>query len=604
MALPVQHTMLRVASVFLCIVGARVLAQSIEHGVTSATELARDTTARRGLKNSQGCQSSVDNTNTEVTFGGRQFKVLPAASVSGYASSNDYNWHDVPEGWDVVTTTDDDWSDILSCVIASYRWSTHVLFVWDTSRDSYEAWGGADFTNGQWCCQWCYYDCSWAHADAYDEEGLPRRVRVSSYYGRVLIVSRPSAAPTREPTSYPTQFKFQSGWCSSDLDEYVGDASSVQDCWDKCESRFGSSLVAVDLDLEGQCYCQDDCQCLDLGHGMGYYVATRDNVIAELPGMCGGCSDVCTEKMYKGSCTGFKREAKGKWGDWTLPEYEGIACSKDQCCAANEDECCELNVGMIAGVAVAIFVVVAGCIGVCCFLGCKKRKQETGKPPSLPLVGDAREPPPPALAAMPPPTPPPALVPIPEHKKQRRFPEPSAPPPPSLAPIKAQAAGMLTEETPPQPSVPVAEPVQSTSSVGWGARSLQRLASWRAPAPETSEMEPEPEVPAAEPVPSSEGWGARGLQRLASWRAPAAAPPPITLGGKKVDVAQEELCSPRRVDMVHASVAKWYNSTGKGAALRTRFGPFPATPEALNKWYARNKVMTAFLDDQGVPPEF
>ena len=75
-------------------------------------------------------------------------------------------------------------------------------------------------------------------------------------------------------------------------------------------------------------------------------------------------------------------------------------------------------------------------------------------------------------------------------------------------------------------------------------------------------------------------------------------------GGKKVDVAQEELCSPRRIDMVHASVAKWYNSTGKGAALRTRFGPFPATPEALNKWYARNKVMTAFLDDQGVPPEF
>ena len=330
----------------------------------------------------------------------------------------------------------------------------------------------------------------------------------------------PTPAPTREPTRQPTQpnWGFQSGWCSSDLDEYVGDASSVQDCWEKCEEIHGFDLVAVDLDLEGQCYCQDDCQCLDLGHGMGYYVATRDNVIAELPGMCGGCSDVCTEKMYKGSCTGFKREAKGKWGDWTLPEYEGIACSKDQCCAANEDECCELNVGMIAGVAVAIFVVVAGCIGVCCFLGCKKRKQETGKPPSLPLVGDAREPPPPALVPMPPPTPPPALVPIPEHKKQRRFPEPSVPPPPSLAPIKAQAAGMLTEETPPQPSAPVAEPVQSTSSVGWGARSLQRLASWRAPAPETSEMEPEPEVPAAEPVPSSEGWGARGLQRLAFWR--------------------------------------------------------------------------------------
>ena len=322
----------------------------------------------------------------------------------------------------------------------------------------------------------------------------------------------PTPHPTREPTSYPTQFKFQSGWCSSTLDEYAGDASNVQECWEKCESAHGSSLVAVDLDLDNECYCQDDCQCLDLGHGMGYYVATRENFIAELPGMCGGCSDVCTEGLYKGSCTGFKREAKGKWGDWTLPGYEGIACSKDQCCASNKGECCELNVGMIAGVAVAIFVVVAGCIGVCCFLGCKKRKQESGKPPSLPLVGDAREPPPPALVAMPPPTPPPALVPIPEHKKQRRFPEPTAPLPPTLAPIKAQAAGMLTEETPPQPSVPVAEPVQSTSSVGWGARSLQRLASWRAPAPETSEMEPEPEVPAA-------------------------APPPITLGGKKVDVA-------------------------------------------------------------------
>ena len=79
---------------------------------------------------------------------------------------------------------------------------------------------------------------------------------------------------------------------------------------------------------------------------------------------------------------------------------------------------------------------------------------------------------------------------------------------------------------------------------------------------------------------------------------------PITLGGVEVDVSQEEVCSPRRVNMVYAPLATWYNTTGKGAALRTRFGPFPATPEALKKWYARNKVMTAFLDDQGVPPKF
>ena len=155
-----------------------------------------------------------------------------------------------------------------------------------------------------------------------------------------------------------------------------------------------------------------------------------------------------------------------------------------------------------------IIAIVVLCVaGVCCcFAGLclcvvrrqTKQKQKPRKPPTPPLVGDAQ-----------PPTPPPALAAIPQ--------KPSAPPA-DLAPIKAQAAGMLTEETPPQPSVPVAEPVQSTSSVGWGARSLQRLASWRAPAPETSEMEPEPEVPAAEPIPSSEGWGARGLRRLASWR--------------------------------------------------------------------------------------
>ena len=78
------------------------------------------------------------------------------------------------------------------------------------------------------------------------------------------VVCDGTAAPTREPTRQPTQpnWGFQSGWCSSDLDEYVGDASSVQDCWEKCEEIHGFDLVAVDLDLEGQCYCQDECQCL------------------------------------------------------------------------------------------------------------------------------------------------------------------------------------------------------------------------------------------------------------------------------------------------------------------------------------------------------
>ena len=126
-----------------------------------------------------------------------------------------------------------------------------------------------------------------------------------------------------------------------------------------------------------------------------------------------------------------------------------------------------------------IIAIVVLCVaGVCCcFAGLclcvvrrqTKRKQKPRKPPTPPLVGDAQ-----------PPTPPPALAAIPQ--------KPSAPPA-DLAPIKAQAAGWLTEEPPPPPSaVPVAEPV----SEGWGARGLRRLASWRS-SPREGESAPEPE---------------------------------------------------------------------------------------------------------------
>ena len=84
------------------------------------------------------------------------------------------------------------------------------------------------------------------------------------------------------------------------------------------------------------------------------------------------------------------------------------------------------------------------------------------------------------------------------------------------------------------------------------------------------------------------------------------APPlaPITLGGVEVDVSQEGVCSPRRVNMVYAPLATWYNTTGKGAALRAKHGPFPANPDAFNKWASMKEVTMAFLDDAGVPPAF
>ena len=75
---------------------------------------------------------------------------------------------------------------------------------------------------------------------------------------------------------------------------------------------------------------------------------------------------------------------------------------------------------------------------------------------------------------------------------------------------------------------------------------------------------------------------------------------PITLGGVKIDLGQEDVCSPRRVDLVYAPLAAWYNATG----LRAKHGPLPATADAFYQWPTRNAVVMAFLDDQGVPPAF
>ena len=63
-------------------------------------------------------------------------------------------------------------------------------------------------------------------------------------------------------------------------------------------------------------------------------------------------------------------------------------------------------------------------------------------------------------------------------------------------------------------------------------------------------------------------------------------PAPITLGGVEVDVSQEGVCSPRRVNMVYAPLATWYNTTGKGAALRAK--------------HAEQLVQEPAFGDQGV----
>ena len=224
--------------------------------------MATDAAARRGLQNYQGCQSSVDNTNTEVTFGGRQFKVLPAASVSGYSSYNDLNWHDVPEGWSVVTTADAEWSDIRSCVIASYRCSTDILFVWDTSYQRYSGYYGGTYSSYYRGNLYCSSSCWWVYADEHDENGLPRRVRLSSYYGRVLLVKS-------LPCDY-TPVARGAGECPAVCDGSTPNCHDVA-CGELCEG-------------DGECGTTDaENNCVDSSTGQLTCDAYRKDCTGETP---------------------------------------------------------------------------------------------------------------------------------------------------------------------------------------------------------------------------------------------------------------------------------------------------------------------------------
>ena len=75
------------------------------------------------------------------------------------------------------------------------------------------------------------------------------------------------------------------GWCSSDLDDHVGDTSTASACWTECEGRYGSDLVAIDWTPDGECYCQDDCQCMDDADDGDIHLITRSDV-ASLPDVC------------------------------------------------------------------------------------------------------------------------------------------------------------------------------------------------------------------------------------------------------------------------------------------------------------------------------
>ena len=75
------------------------------------------------------------------------------------------------------------------------------------------------------------------------------------------------------------------GWCSSDLDDHVGDTSTASACWTMCENTYGSDLVAIDWTPDGECYCQDDCQCMEDTDDGDIHLITRSDVAA-LPNTC------------------------------------------------------------------------------------------------------------------------------------------------------------------------------------------------------------------------------------------------------------------------------------------------------------------------------
>jgi hypothetical protein len=66
------------------------------------------------------------------------------------------------------------------------------------------------------------------------------------------------------------------GWCYGGLDMGIGKTGSVEECFVRCVKMYGEDLVAVDwwLDDGGECYCQDECDCLsEAGDNSVYLMA-------------------------------------------------------------------------------------------------------------------------------------------------------------------------------------------------------------------------------------------------------------------------------------------------------------------------------------------
>ena len=109
------------------------------------------------------------------------------------------------------------------------------------------------------------------------------------------------AATVSPPPSPPRGCYFEAaGWCVGNDDCSVGYQNSIQTCWDVCYTKYGSGLVAVDMDEgngDGDCYtdettnefmchccCQTACPYCDGAGGESMIVASGTG---QLPISCG-----------------------------------------------------------------------------------------------------------------------------------------------------------------------------------------------------------------------------------------------------------------------------------------------------------------------------
>ena len=121
-----------------------------------------------------------------------------------------------------------------------------------------------------------------------------------------VVVPAPSASPMVDAPAM-TDWGSDTTRCFSTLGYYIGEAPTLASCWTTCYATFGLELVAVDMDTDNYCYCQNDCMCMDSSWGGMYHTATLATV-SSLPGACGDapgegdCCENCPDAIDGGVC--------------------------------------------------------------------------------------------------------------------------------------------------------------------------------------------------------------------------------------------------------------------------------------------------------------